>query len=217
MIEFRGCKLYKGEQLSGTWTITRKIDGVRAKLTREGCYSRNGKPLYNLDKFVIDEPQDVEIYCGDWAKTITAVRTQKVEQEIFQENIYSLDPLDSRLFICDANDPSSDFIKHLLESVVGQGDEGLVLRQGNKWLKVKPSETYDVAVTGIQPGTGRNKGRLGAFLTDMGKVGTGLTDAHRIEYNTDKMIGVIIEVECMELTPDGKFRHPRFIRVRYDK
>jgi hypothetical protein len=28
---------------------------------------------------------------------------------------------------------------------------------------------------------------------------------------------VTIEVEAMGLTPAGKFRHPRFVRVRWDK
>lgn len=217
MIEFNKCKLYKGEQLTGEWTFSRKIDGVRAKLTREGCYSRNGKPLYNLDKFVKDEPQDVEIFCGDWATSITAVRTQKTKQEISEEHIYSLDPLDQRLFLCKVENPYLEYINELLNDALKNGDEGLVLRQGNKWLKVKPSETYDVTVTGIQDGKGKHLGKLGAFITDMGKVGTGLTDDQRIEYNTQDMIGRTIEVDCMELTEDGKFRHPRFVRVRYDK
>jgi ATP-dependent DNA ligase len=29
--------------------------------------------------------------------------------------------------------------------------------------------------------------------------------------------GPIIEVECMGLTPSGKFRHARYLRVRWDK
>jgi ATP-dependent DNA ligase len=99
---------------------------------------------------------------------------------------------------------------------VSQGYEGLVLRQGDRWLKVKPKETYDVLVTGIVEGTGKYAGKLGALITDMGKVGTGFTDKDREDLFT-LPINTIIEVECMELTPKGKFRHPRFIRVRYDK
>jgi ATP-dependent DNA ligase len=74
-----------------------------------------------------------------------------------------------------------------------------------------------VKITGLQAGLGKHQGKLGAFLTDMGKVGTGLTDHERVLYNTPDMIGQIIEVECMELTDDGKFRHPRFVRLRFDK
>jgi ATP-dependent DNA ligase len=50
----------------------------------------------------------------------------------------------------------------------------------------------------------------------MGKVGTGFSDAMRKE-DWNSRIGEFIEVECMQLTPDGKFRHPRFLKRRWDK
>nr|WP_283842052.1 hypothetical protein [Bradyrhizobium sp. KB893862 SZCCT0404] len=108
---------------------------------------------------------------------------------------------------------------------IAKGYEGLVLRQGDVWLKVKPTETYDVLVTGIIEGTGKHKGRMGALMTPMGKVGTGFSDAERVTFwNYCKepddgrgIMGETIEVECMKLTDDGKFRHPRFVRVRPDK
>ncbi len=84
-------------------------------------------------------------------------------------------------------------------------------------IKFKKSYTYDVEVIGLEEGKGRNKGILGAFITPNGNVGTGLTDKERIQYYNKHMIGTIIEVGCMELTETGKFRHPRFIRVRDDK
>jgi len=49
----------------------------------------------------------------------------------------------------------------------------------------------------------------------MGNVGTGLTDDQRRQFWAKPPL--TIEVECMELTPDGKFRHPRFKRERFDK
>lgn len=210
-------KLWKGNSLEGKWIVSRKLDGVRAFITKEGCYSRNGKPLYNLDKFIRDEPQDVEVYLGSWESSITAVRSSKTVQDISSENLYSLDPLDDRLVLNEIVDPEANEIFNILNEVLVNGDEGIVLRQGDTWLKVKPTETYDVKVIDLLPGKGKHDGKLGAFITSMGNVGTGLTDQQRIEYNTDSMIGETVEVECMSLTPDGKFRHPRFVRVRYDK
>lgn len=205
-------KLWKGNDLQGTWTVSRKIDGIRALKIGKKVVSRNGKPLYNLDhlSFV-----DVEVFCGTWEETVSAVRTMS-STAVPKKNIYSLDPLDKRLFISDVVDPSAGSILDLLKEQVALGDEGLVLRQGDMWLKVKPFETYDVEVTGLYPGKGKHAGRLGGFYTSKGKVGTGLTDKQREEFMTVP-VGTIIEVECWQLTPKGKFRHPRFKRIRWDK
>jgi ATP-dependent DNA ligase len=125
--------------------------------------------------------------------------------------------LDSRLEAGTMIDPDAETIRFRMERAMREGYEGLMLRQGDKLLKVKPKETHDVPITGIQPGTGKHEGRMGALLTPMGKVGTGFTDEMRENFNDQRWIGIIIEVECMGLTPGGKFRHPRFVRVREDK
>ena len=59
------------------------------------------------------------------------------------------------------------------------GFEGLVLRQNENWIKVKPEETHDVAITGFVEGNGKHLGRLGYVTTDKGAVGAGFTDAER--------------------------------------
>jgi ATP-dependent DNA ligase len=83
--------------------------------------------------------------------------------------------------------------------------------------KVKKQETIDVVVTDIQPGAGKYVGKMGALITSMGKVGTGFSDKQREAFNDTSVIGRTIEVGCMEVTKDNKFRHPRFIRFRPDK
>jgi ATP-dependent DNA ligase len=64
-------------------------------------------------------------------------------------------------------------------------------------------------------------GRLGYLVTPYGDVGTGFSDQDRAalwgEALAGTLIGQVVEVSCMEFTPDGKFRHPRFLRVRHDK
>ena len=131
--------------------------------------------------------------------------------------IYSLRPnLDKRLIVGVYDTITPLEVAHLFEVAKTQGLEGLIIESEGVLYKVKGTETYDVPVIGVQEGTGRNLGRMGALLTPMGKVGGGFTDAHRELYYKD-IIGKIIEVECMELTPDGKFRHPRFVRLREDK
>lgn len=207
------CKLWNGKDLKGIWEVTRKLDGVRALRQGGKVVSRNGKPLYNLDHLFFE---DAEVFLGDWESSVSACRSI-ASKPISQQHVYSLSPLlDARLFICALENPSVESINTLLEAVLSKGDEGLVLRQDDKWLKVKPEETYDVPITGVQLGKGKYIGKLGAFHTTMGKVGTGFTDAQRQEL-ISLPLGTTIEVSCLELTKDNKFRHPRFVRVREDK
>lgn len=207
-------KLWQGNDLKGVWLFTLKVDGVRGLKKEDGTVvSRKGKPLHNLDHVPYT---DFEVYTGSWETTVSDVRTHKGEP-VALEHIYSLDPIDERLCIGNVDNPTKEYITARMERAVKDGYEGLVLRQGGKWFKVKPKETYDVVVTGLQEGKNKNVGKLGAFLTDTGNVGTGFTDVQREQYFDEKYIGSTIEVDCMGLTPKGKFRHPRFIRERFDK
>ena len=113
--------------------------------------------------------------------------------------------------------PSKAAIELYLQQALAYGYEGLVLRSGDKWLKVKDKQTEDVKILDLVEGKGKYVGKLGAFLTPIGKVGTGFTDAQRAEFNDQSLIGETVEVEFMEYTKEGKARHPRFIRMRYDK
>lgn len=236
--------LWNGKDLKGTWHVTIKIDGVRALWVHDQPLStstmgighwesRAGKPLYNIPAPFISitteqwwPGTDCELYLGSLKETIRACRTIRLKPDtpvIRREHLYSLDPLDKRLDLGLVENPTADWINSRLASVNGQGFEGLVLRQGDKWLKVKPHDTYDVRVLGVIEGNGKHKGRLGYIQTIMGDVGTGFSDTereeiwHRLRHLQIGDMNVTIEVECMQLTPDGKFRHARFIRERFDK
>jgi DNA ligase-1 len=96
------------------------------------------------------------------------------------------------------------------------------------WLKQKPFIEVSLAVVGVEEGTGKNAGRLGAFIVegvDDGKtirtnVGSGLTDNMRECYweAADELIGNIVEVRADAVTQnqDGTYslRFPRFLRFR---
>lgn len=89
------------------------------------------------------------------------------------------------------------------------------------WLKVKPVETYDVAITRYVEGEGKHAGRLGLVTTEKGSVGAGFTDAEReilwTEAKEGRLLGQVREVSSMPCTSNGKFRHPVFVRMRPDK
>ena len=211
-------KTYTKEiSLKGEWIISRKIDGVRCLLTEQGGISRLGNKLNGLTTVLNKGYRgDVEIFCGTFKETISLLKTLDPVRDIKEEEVYSLEPLDERLFISILENPSHDIIMNILSSEVAAGYEGLVLRQNELWYKVKKEETFDVPVTGFQCGKGKHDFMLGAFLTPMGKVGTGFTDKERHEFFSEDYRGKIIEVSCMEITKKGKFRHARFIRLRED-
>jgi len=215
-------KLYVGKEIVGKTIISKKIDGVRAELCpfNKTATSFNGKPLYGLDDVLnnITEVMDVEIFCGSFKKTVEIVRCSKnLPRQVEMDEIFSIQPLDPRLLLAEVDSPSPELIEDYLQVVLNGGHEGLVLTTPEKWLKVKSSETHDVVITELIEGTGQFEGCLGAFMTSKGKVGTGFTHTDRKDYFRPELVGTVIEVECMELTEAGKFRHPRFIRLRFDK
>lgn len=212
-MEYNKPKTWTGKDLQGDYQVTAKIDGVRALVKDGNAVSRAGKPLYGLSAL---PDGDYEIFKQNWSESVSLVRTQSAVQ-LDATYAYSLDPLDPRLDLGAVRDPTAAYIKQALKQAQAKGYEGLVLRSldgQDKWIKVKLNETYDVQVISIQPGLGKHTGKLGALLTSMGKVGTGFTDEERAQ---PWPVGTVIEVECMGLTPDGKFRHPRFKRIRWDK
>lgn len=208
-------KNWDGKDLSGTWIASIKIDGVRMLRSEENGrpISRNGKPLYNLDH-VPESITDCEVYLNSWEETVSLVRT-KSAKDVPETAIYSLNPLDDRLYISELTNPTSYEIEELLEKYINLGYEGIVLRGDKCWYKAKKSYTIDLEVLGTVAGKGRLEGKLGAIITKDGNVGTGFTDKERDV--SLYPIGSIIEVEFMERTPSGKLRHPRFLRRRFDK
>lgn len=210
-------KPWKENDLKGQWIVTLKIDGVRMLRDSEGNpVSRSGKPLYNLEG-ISKGITDAEVYKDNWESSISLVRTSVNGSPVDPSYLYSLHPLDPRLLIGTYEDPTAEFLKQVMEVYVGRGYEGLIVRQGDKELKVKPKDTADVRITGLKEGTGKYKGMLGAFLTNHGNVGTGLTDDQRKLYWDPMYVSQIIEAEYMEMTKGLQMRHPRFIRLREDK
>lgn len=126
------------------------------------------------------------------------------------------------------------------KDMVAKGYEGIMIKslgapyecKRNKfWLKWKPTLTVDLQVIGVEEGTGRNQGRLGALVchgVDYEKeitvnVGSGFSDGDRDDYwtNANQVIGRTAEILCDVITQnqDGTYslRFPRFKTFRLDK
>jgi hypothetical protein len=193
-------KEYSGQSFT---SVSFKIDGINARRVGDQVLSRRDKPLYNVPYLLLEEGFTYEIFLGSFKETTSVLRSHSHPFKITEEHIFKLTPVVDLRLIAPLN--------ITLDRALELGYEGLVF--DGKW-KLKPKPTFDVQVLSTQPGTGKHFGRMGALLTPMGKVGTGFTDKEREE---EWSFGDLIEVECLELTEDGKFRHPRFIRRRWDK
>lgn len=133
-----------------------------------------------------------------------------------------------------------DQLDRYAKDMVAAGYEGIMIKnttapyeckRNTFWMKWKPTLTVDLTVIGIEEGTGRNVGRLGALVcegVDDGKfiqvnVGSGYSDEDRDNYwqNSNSVIGRTAEILCdvISQNQDGTYslRFPRFVRFRDDK
>jgi DNA ligase-1 len=133
-----------------------------------------------------------------------------------------------------------DQLNRYAKDQVNAGFEGIMIKdvgapyeckRNTFWMKWKPTITVDLTVVGLEEGTGRNEGRLGALVCegeDDGKfiqvnVGSGYSDEDRDSYweNSNAIIGRTAEILCDVITQnqDGSYslRFPRFVRFRDDK
>jgi len=136
----------------------------------------------------------------------------------------------------DSEEGQTRFVE-LNKAAVDGGYEGVMIKdvdapyeckRTHAWLKAKPFIEVTLEVKEIEEGTGRNEGRLGAFVCegiDDGKdirvnVGSGFTDVHRDDYWTHRssIVGNLVEVRADAVTQnqDGTYslRFPRFKTFR---
>ena len=133
-----------------------------------------------------------------------------------------------------------DVMHRYATDAVDAGFEGIMIkdlgapyecRRSTFWMKLKPVYDYDLKVIAVEEGTGRNVGKLGALVcegTDDDRlircnVGTGLTDAQRDDYWTNRSVIIgqtaVVLADAVTQNQDGSYslRFPRFKTFRDDK
>lgn len=209
-------KVWNGKALPGDWEATTKLDGVQVVVTASVARSRAGKPLYNLPAL---PDGTYECFLDDWSTSVSAVRTHQ-GAPIPVTALYALTPTrDPRLSRGWLHHPSSTDITLCYGEAIAEGHEGIVLwPEHGQPVKRKLERTVDAIIEGAVVGKGKHAGRLGALITNRGRVGTGFTDAERsaLWAQLPTLYGMVIEVTAMESLASGKLRHPRFARLRED-
>jgi DNA ligase-1 len=130
-----------------------------------------------------------------------------------------------------------DQMRRFADDAVANGFEGIMIkdldapyecRRSSFWMKWKPTISVDLTVVGMEEGTGRNAGRLGALICEgvdnersiCVNVGSGLSDSDRDVFwaSRDSIVGHLVEVQADAVTQnqDGSYslRFPRFLRFR---
>ena len=126
--------------------------------------------------------------------------------------------------------------KQYNKDAIEAGFEGIMIKdidaiyetkRSVSWLKQKPFIEVSLTIVGIEPGTGKNEGKMGAVICEGeedGKfirvnVGSGWTDGQRAEVN-DSVIGQVLEVRADAITQSQdsedvySLRFPRALRFR---
>lgn len=123
----------------------------------------------------------------------------------------------------------------LLDQMVREDKEGLMVnldvpyqrKRHRGILKVKRFYSMDLPIIGIEQGSGRLAGKLGAFVLDYKgnevRVGSGFSDEQRTEFwEARDLIGTLCEVKYKEISYDKKtgqesLQFPVFVGLRPDK
>lgn len=215
-------KLYCPKNAEELYSDTLSIASSKEEDKKDlGLFLFDMVPLKNFDK---KEKYDVP----------TTIRKSKLELVLSMKNykyIKNVPVLYEGKFNTDLIDSMLNVAVKLEQEglMMNYADAGYEFKRTNSLIKIKQIYTADVRVKGFEEGTGKNKGKLGAFIieTPQGveiKVGSGISDEIREDVWKKQagFIGCIMEIAFT--TPstnkdDDRYslRFPRFKRWRTDK
>ena len=150
----------------------------------------------------------------------------------FKEHLPNVSVVGRELLDLDTEEGQTRF-KDLNQQAIDGGYEGIMIKdpeagyeckRSHSWLKMKPFIEVTLAVVDLEEGTGRNEGRLGAFICqgeDDGRIisvncGSGFSDSDRDSFWRDRgeIVGRLVEVRADAITQNQdqtySLRFPRF-------
>ena len=158
-------------------------------------------------------------------------------QELFQTYTKGRVYVIPKLTINLSTEEGKQEFKFFNNEAITAGYEGILIKnpdgpytcdRTSDWMKLKPFISCDLAIIGMDEGTGKYQGKMGNIIcegVDNGlsirvQVGSGFSDEQREEFwnNKEKFIGMIAEVkaDAVSQNQDGNYslRFPRFERFR---
>ena len=186
--------------------------------------------LYLFDILTLDE------FDQGICKTSQTDRSKKLKDWFEKNNFDNIRVVEQELVDLDTTEGDAR-LKEINQVALKGNYEGIMikdpdapyeLKRSVAWLKLKPFIEVSLEVKHVEEGTGRNSGRLGAFVcsgVDDNKlitvnVGSGFSDNNRDEFwaNRESIVGNIVEIRADAITQnqDGSYslRFPRFLRFR---
>ena len=150
----------------------------------------------------------------------------------FKDHLPNISVVGRELIDLDTDEGQTQF-KELNQRAIDGGYEGIMIKdpeaiyeckRTTSWLKLKPFIEVTLEVVDVEEGTGRNAGRLGAFICkgeDDGRnisvnCGSGFSDSDRDNFwsNKGKIVGRLVEVRADAITQNQdqtySLRFPRF-------
>jgi len=226
----------KGKPVFGTENVITDLKSKNVDLYLDGeLFSKNFDETIHNTRTETAKKTNLIFYAFDaltkveWDTKKTASYSTRVDRLSVLDGLKYVQPVSYTVVDYKTNPPASIIDKHIAD-----GYEGAVFKdpkssyewkRRSTWLKGKKMHTFDLQILGAEEGTGRLSGTLGALLVDyngiMSKVGTGFDDEQRSDlwalHTSNKLCGLIVEVNAQEITKDGKLRFPAFVRMRPDK
>jgi len=174
---------------------------------------------------------------GKWnRKQVNRSEKLRAWKDLWAEETPNIEVVAQELVDLDTHAGQKRF-RAINQQAIDGGYEGIMIKDPNapyegkrthSWLKLKPFIEVSLTVTRLEEGTGRNVGRLGAFVCEgvddarqiSVNVGSGFSDADRDSFwsASDDVVGQVVEVRADAITrnQDGTYslRFPRFIRFR---
>jgi len=218
--------VFDGEIMSGSFQDLMK------QIHRKSSAKANDAVLNLFDMLTLAE------FEAGGTDTYQLIRSENLKEwvEHYQEYLPNVTVVAQETVNLDTNEGQKRY-KEINAQAIAGGYEGIMLKDLNAgykckrsvaWLKLKPFIEVSLTVTSVEEGTGKNMGKLGAFVcegTDDGKdivvnVGSGFSDDNREAYWTarDEVVGKVVEVRADAVTQnqDGTYslRFPRFLTFR---
>lgn len=174
---------------------------------------------------------------GKWNRPQT-LRSEKLRawKDLWAEETTHIEVVAQELINLDTDQGTKRFVEINQQAIAG-GYEGIMIKDPSaayeckrttNWLKLKPFIEVSLEIKHVEEGTGRNQGRLGAFVCsgfDNGRhihtnVGSGFSDSDRGVFWDSRcdLVGQVVEVRADAVTQnqDGTYslRFPRFLKFR---